>query len=160
MKGQWTFEILETSCKPYPLHWKEKLTGIQDLSAKDYLLLHTIYGHWLGGAVNDFIEEKSLTYRVQLIASHGHTAFHDPSSRMTAQLGDGAAIAAVTGIRTITDFRSVDVALGGQGAPIVPIGEKLLFPDYDFFLISAESQTFLQKEQTRSVLMCVRQTGY
>ena len=53
---------------------------------------------------------------------------------MTAQLGDGAAIAAVTGIRTITDFRSADVALGGQGAPIVPIGEKLLFPEYDFFL--------------------------
>jgi anhydro-N-acetylmuramic acid kinase len=53
---------------------------------------------------------------------------------MTAQLGDGASIAAETGIRTITDFRSVDVALGGQGAPIVPIGEKLLFPDYDLFL--------------------------
>jgi anhydro-N-acetylmuramic acid kinase len=80
------------------------------------------------------MEEKNLTYRVQLISSHGHTAFHDPAKRMTAQLGDGAAIAAVTGIRTITDLRSVDLALGGQGAPIVPIGEKLLFPDYDFFL--------------------------
>ena len=80
------------------------------------------------------MEERNLAYRVQLIASHGHTAFHDPAGRMTAQLGDGAAIAAVTGIRTITDFRSVDLALGGQGAPIVPIGEKLLFPDYDLFL--------------------------
>jgi anhydro-N-acetylmuramic acid kinase len=80
------------------------------------------------------MEEKNLTYRVQLISSHGHTAFHDPAKRMTAQLGDGSAIAAVTGIRTITDLRSVDLALGGQGAPIVPIGEKLLFPDYDFFL--------------------------
>jgi len=132
--GQWIFEIQEAYCKPYPLHWKEKLTGINELSAKEYLLLHTLYGHWLGSAVNDFIEEKNLTYRVQLIASHGHTAFHDPARRMTAQLGDGAAIAAVTGIRTITDFRSIDLALGGQGAPIVPIGEKLLFPDYDLFL--------------------------
>jgi anhydro-N-acetylmuramic acid kinase len=132
--GQWTFEILETYCRPYPLDWKEKLTGIIGLSAKDYLLLHAAYGHWLGNAVNDFMEERTLTYRVQLIASHGHTAFHDPARRMTAQLGDGAAIAAVTGIRTITDFRSVDLALGGQGAPIVPIGEKLLFPDYDLFL--------------------------
>jgi anhydro-N-acetylmuramic acid kinase len=132
--GQWTYEILETFCKPYPVDWKEKLTGINGLLAKEYLLLHTSYGHWLGNAVNDFMEEKNLTYRVQLISSHGHTAFHDPAKRMTAQLGDGAAIAAVTGIRTITDLRSVDLALGGQGAPIVPIGEKLLFPDYDFFL--------------------------
>jgi anhydro-N-acetylmuramic acid kinase len=132
--GEWTFEILETYCKPYTPDWREKLTHINGLSAKDYLLLHTAYGHWLGNAVNDFIEERHLAYRVQLIASHGHTAFHDPSKRMTAQLGDGAALAAVTGIRTITDLRSVDVALGGQGAPIVPIGEKLLFPDYDLFL--------------------------
>ena len=132
--GQWTYEILETFCKPYPVDWKEKLTGINGLTAKDYLLLHTLYGHWLGNAVNDFMEERNLAYRVQLISSHGHTAFHDPARRMTAQLGDGAAIAAVTGIRTITDLRSVDLALGGQGAPIVPIGEKLLFPDYDLFL--------------------------
>ena len=81
-----------------------------------------------------FWKKKAWHYRVQLIASHGHTTFHDPAKRMTAQLGDGAAIAAVTGIRSITDFRSVDMALGGQGAPIVPIGEKLLFPEYDLFL--------------------------
>jgi anhydro-N-acetylmuramic acid kinase len=132
--GEWIFEILETGCKPYTPDWKEKLTGINGLSAKEYLLLHTAYGHWLGNAVNDFMEEKNLAYRVQLIASHGHTSFHDPAKRMTAQLGDGAALAAVTGIRSITDFRSVDLALGGQGAPIVPIGEKLLFPEYDLFL--------------------------
>src|SRR4051812_15397533 len=131
---QWTFEILESCCKPYPDEWKKRLTGINKLFAKDYLLLHTAYGHWLGKAVNEFLEEKNLTYKVQLIALHGHTTFHDPAHQMTAQLGDGAAIAAITGIRTITDFRSVDVALGGQGAPIVPIGEKLLFPDFDLFL--------------------------
>ncbi len=132
--GQWTFEILETSCKSYPADWKEKLTGISGLTAKEYLQLHAAYGHWVGMSVNDFMEERNLAYRVQLIASHGHTAFHDPVHRMTAQLGDGSAIAAETGIRTITDLRSVDVALGGQGAPIVPIGEKLLFPDFHLFL--------------------------
>jgi anhydro-N-acetylmuramic acid kinase len=132
--GQWTFEILESACIPYMAEWKKKLSGVAGLSAKDYLLLHTAYGHWLGNEVNYFLEEKNLAYRVQLIASHGHTAFHFPAQRTTAQLGDGAAIAAVTGIRTITDLRSIDVALGGQGAPIVPIGEKLLFPDYELFL--------------------------
>src|SRR5579862_2138913 len=132
--GKWTFEIQDSGCIPYSAEWKKKLSNPGELSAKDYLILHTQYGHYLGTCVNEFLEEKNLAYRVQLIASHGHTAFHFPSERMTAQLGDGAAIAAITGIRTITDFRSVDIALGGQGAPIVPIGEKLLFPEYDFFL--------------------------
>jgi anhydro-N-acetylmuramic acid kinase len=132
--GKWAFEIQESACIVYPVEWKNKLSGITGLSARDYLLLHTAYGHWLGKTVNDFLEERNLAYRVQLIASHGHTAFHFPAQQMTAQLGDGAAIAAVTGIRTITDFRSVDTALGGQGAPIVPIGEKLLFTEYDLFL--------------------------
>jgi anhydro-N-acetylmuramic acid kinase len=132
--GRWTFDIQQSSCVPYPVKWKEKLSGVTGLSAKDYLLLHTEYGHWLGHTVNNFLEENNLAYRVQLISSHGHTAFHFPERQMTAQIGDGAAIAAVTGIRTITDLRSVDIALGGQGAPVVPIGEKLLLPEYDFFL--------------------------
>lgn len=69
-----------------------------------------------------------------MIASHGHTTFHAPGGGMTAQLGEGAAIAATTQINVVSDLRSLDVAFGGQGAPIVPIGEKLLFPDYSLFL--------------------------
>jgi anhydro-N-acetylmuramic acid kinase len=132
--GKWQFEVLETACIPYTSEWRKNLSDAVSLSAKDYLLLHTAYGRYIGDCINHFLEEKNLAYRVQLIASHGHTAFHIPAQKMTAQLGDGAAIAAVTGIRTITDLRSVDIALGGQGAPIVPIGEKLLFPEFDFFL--------------------------
>ena len=132
--GKWQFDLAESACIPYPETWRKNLAGLTGLSAKEYMLLHTAYGHYLGNCVNDFLEEKNLAYQIQLIASHGHTAFHFPSRHTTAQLGDGAAIAAVTGIRTITDFRSVDVALGGQGAPIVPIGEKLLFPEFDLFL--------------------------
>jgi anhydro-N-acetylmuramic acid kinase len=132
--GKWGFEIQESGCIPYSAEWKKNLSDPGRLSAKDYLILHAKYGSYLGNCVNDFLEEKNMAYRVQLIASHGHTAFHFPSGRMTAQLGDGAAIAAITGVRTITDFRSVDIALGGQGAPIVPIGEKMLFPEYEYFL--------------------------
>jgi anhydro-N-acetylmuramic acid kinase len=132
--GKWQFEIQESVCIPYPGRWRESLSTYSMNSAREYLLLHSAYGHYLGNCVNDFLEERGLAYRVQLIASHGHTAFHMPDQHMTAQLGDGAAIAAVTGIRTITDLRAVDIALGGQGAPIVPIGEKLLFPEYDLFL--------------------------
>jgi anhydro-N-acetylmuramic acid kinase len=132
--GKWIFDIRETACIAYSPALKEKLSLATGLSAGDYLLLHTEYGRFLGEAVNAFIEERALAYQVQLIASHGHTSFHIPEKRMTAQLGDGAAIAAVTGIHTITDLRSGDVALGGQGAPVVPIGEKLLFAEYDLFL--------------------------
>jgi anhydro-N-acetylmuramic acid kinase len=148
--GKWQFEIRNFGCIHYTNAWKQKLSGVAGLTAKDYLLLHTEYGHYLGECVNDFLEEKNLAYKVQLISSHGHTAFHMPEHLMTAQLGDGAAIAAVTGIRTITDLRSLDVALGGQGAPIVPIGEKLLFSEYDMFLniggianLSANTESFI-----------------
>ncbi|HYM95206.1 MAG TPA: anhydro-N-acetylmuramic acid kinase, partial [Chitinophagaceae bacterium] len=73
-------------------------------------------------------------YQVSLVSSHGHTTFHIPEKKMNAQLGDGAAIAAETQLPVVTDLRALDVALGGQGAPIVPIGEKFLLSEYDLFL--------------------------
>ena len=132
--GIWTFDIRETTCIPYSAGWQKKLSDLTNLSAKDYLLLNAEYGRYIGNAVQAFIEEKNLAFQVQLISSHGHTAFHLPASGITAQLGNGAGISAITGIRTITDLRAVDVALGGQGAPIVPIGENMLFPEYHLFL--------------------------
>jgi anhydro-N-acetylmuramic acid kinase len=133
-KGEWTFEILEADCYAYPEEWAEKLKNAIHLNALDYQLLHAEYGHYLGKEVNRFIEEKSLHYKVALIASHGHTTFHVPQKKMTGQLGDGAAIAAQTGVNVVSDLRALDVAFGGQGAPIVPIGEKLLLKDYTMFL--------------------------
>jgi len=132
--GAWKYEVLAADCYPYSPEWLEKLKGATSLNALDYLLLHTEYGHYTGAMVNRFIEAHNLHYKVQLIASHGHTTFHMPSAKMTAQLGDGAAIAASTGINVVSDLRAINMALGGQGAPIVPIGEKLLFGDYRFFL--------------------------
>ncbi|MBS1662566.1 MAG: anhydro-N-acetylmuramic acid kinase [Bacteroidetes bacterium] len=130
----WEYTLVKTACYDYSEEWKERLTNAPSLSALDYQLLHTEYGHYLGEQVLKFIDEFSLYYQVQLIASHGHTAFHLPAKKMTAQLGDGAAIAAKTKINVVSDLRALDVALGGQGAPIVPIGERLLFPEYDAFL--------------------------
>jgi anhydro-N-acetylmuramic acid kinase len=132
--GNWSFEILEASSKPYDDIWKSKLSNAHNLSAMDYQLLHTEFGHYTGREINYFIEKYHLQHRVNLVASHGHTTFHIPHKKMTAQLGDGAAIAAVTKLPVVSDLRAVDIALGGQGAPIVPIGEKLLFAGYDCFL--------------------------
>ena len=132
--GNWSYQIREADCYPYTSEWKEKLSSSVHLNARDYLLLHSEYGHYLGQEVNRFIREKGIEFQVGLIASHGHTSFHLPGQGMTAQLGDGAAIAAETGLPVVTDLRALDVAFGGQGAPIVPIGEQLLLKGYDLFL--------------------------
>lgn len=132
--GKWSFEIIHSICYEYPAEWVEKLRNATTLSALDYLLLHVDYGHYTGKLVNGFIDTFGLHHKVDLVASHGHTSFHIPSKKLTAQLGDGAAIAAVTGLPVIADLRSMDLALGGEGAPIVPAGEKLLFQDYDLLL--------------------------
>lgn len=133
-RGKWGFKILAADCYEYASEWKEQLRSVTESSALEYQLLHTAYGHYLGKQALRFIEEHALFYKVALIASHGHTAFHYPQQKMTAQLGDGAAIAAVTGLPVVSDLRAVDIAFGGQGAPIVPIGEKLLFAEYNLFL--------------------------
>lgn len=131
--GKWSFQILESECPPYPADWVERLRNAISLPAKEYMLLHTAYGHYLGQQVNAFIDRHQLQYKVALVSSHGHTTFHLPPD-MTGQIGDGAALAAETGLPVVTDLRAVDVALGGQGAPIVPMGERLLWKDTAFFL--------------------------
>lgn len=132
--GKWSYTVKAAACYPYEQEWIGRLQQATLLNAKDYLLLHTAFGHYMGEQVNRFVEENGLHYQVQLISSHGHTSFHLPAQKTTAQLGDGAAIAAITGINVVSDLRAMDVALGGQGAPIVPIGEKLLWPEYDILL--------------------------
>ncbi|MFT3703371.1 MAG: anhydro-N-acetylmuramic acid kinase [Agriterribacter sp.] len=132
--GKWSFDIIHADCYTYTPELKDKLQSATSFNALNYQLLHTAYGHYLGEQVNAFINKYQLHYKVQLIASHGHTTFHVPAQKMTAQLGDGAAIAAETGIPVVSDLRALDIALGGQGAPIVPIGDKLLFGSYNYCL--------------------------
>src|SRR5690606_21572387 len=81
-------------------------------------------------SINEFIR-KNKTGKIDLIASHGHTVFHNPAENYTLQIGNGAAIFAATQIKTVCDFRVQDVALGGQGAPLVPIGDEMLFGEFD-----------------------------
>ena len=132
--GKWTYEIIQADCYPYSAEWEERLRNATNLSARDYQLLHAEYGHYTGQQVNRFIDAYQLHYKVAVIASHGHTTFHLPAQKMTAQLGDGAALAAETQLPVVSDLRALDVAFGGQGAPIVPIGEKLLWTEYAYFL--------------------------
>lgn len=132
--GQWSFQLEKAACYAYDAAWEKRLQSATMLSAFDYCQLHIDYGHYLGKQVNRFIEENNLHYQVGLIGSHGHTVFHSPATGMTAQIGDGASLAAETGLPVVSDLRAMDLALGGQGAPIVPIGECTLFSEYSLLL--------------------------
>lgn len=132
--GNWNYEIKHAACISYDKTWENDLQEAIHLNAKDYLLLHSKYGEFTGKKINEFIEKNNLHHQVNLIASHGHTTFHLPEFKMTHQLGDGSAIASETKLPVVSDLRSLDVAFGGQGAPIVPLGEKLLFFNYNYFL--------------------------
>jgi anhydro-N-acetylmuramic acid kinase len=134
VRGQWGYQFLHTDCISYPAEWITRLQQAANISVGDFLKLNTAYGRYLGEQVNGFITKNSIEHQVHFIASHGHTVFHEPGNYTTFQLGDGASIAAVTKLPVISDLRSLDVALGGQGAPIVPIGDKLLFGTYDYLL--------------------------
>jgi anhydro-N-acetylmuramic acid kinase len=120
-----TFKILGAKTSHYSPLWKKRLSDITIASAEDYFKLHAVYGQFIAEEANQFL--KALKIQPDLIASHGHTVFHQPALGFSTQIGCGATIAANTGITTVCDFRSLDVALHGQGAPLVPIGDKLLF---------------------------------
>ncbi len=134
------FEILAAETYPYPAQWMERLSTLEKASAYQYCLANVELGHYIGQQVNRFREAHPGP--VDAIASHGHTIFHQPVNRvatagnnpvygLTTQIGDGDAIAAETGLPVVYNFRTLDVALGGQGAPLVPIGDELLFGQYD-----------------------------
>lgn len=129
---KWFFNIVEAGNIPYTSSWKEKLSSAFNKDSEELKKLDIEYGQYLGTITKKFISKYEL--EPKLIASHGHTIFHRPEERYTLQIGDGQSIADITGIMTINDFRSEDVRKGGQGAPLVPIGDKYLFADYPICL--------------------------
>ena len=134
IRGQWRFELRAQKCIEYTEQWQNRLRNAAQLTARDFVQLDYDLGQYMGQEVKAFIEENHLDHQVQLIVSHGHTIFHAPKDGISTQIGSAAAIAAITSINVIDQLRQLDIALGGQGAPLVPIGEKLLFPDYQSFL--------------------------
>ncbi|MET3036148.1 anhydro-N-acetylmuramic acid kinase [Chryseobacterium sp. NRRL B-14859] len=129
-QDRWTFQILKTETLPYSENWENKLKNSIRLSAEELLELHSEYGFYLGEQVLQFIKKYQLE-NISLIASHGHTVFHQPQRKFTLQIGDGRAIKIATGLPVVYDFRSQDVLMNGNGAPLVPIGDELLFPAYN-----------------------------
>lgn len=129
-KHSWSFEIIKAETISYSEMLHNQLKDAIFLSAEQLLELHSEYGFFLGQSVKHFIEKHQLK-NIDLIASHGHTVYHQPQKKFTLQIGDGRAIKLVTGIPVVYDFRSQDVLMGGNGAPLVPIGDELLFSEYN-----------------------------
>ena len=126
-----SFEIQEAITIPYTESQKESLKLMQ-ASALDLVKADFAFGKLIGESVKAFVASKRL--KVDFVASHGHTVFHQPHLGFTSQIGNGAAISAACGLPVVSDFRSMDVAMGGQGAPLVPIGDLLLFGQYKYCL--------------------------
>lgn len=130
--NKWNFRVLEAETDTYSPEWKQQLTYAVKLSGQELIKLDSTYGAYIGEKVNQFLKKHPI--RIDFISSHGHTVYHQPEKRVTLQIGNGADILAISGITTISNFRSVDVALGGQGAPLVPVGDELLFDEYKYCL--------------------------
>jgi anhydro-N-acetylmuramic acid kinase len=155
ISGKWSYEILAAECIPYPEPIASALKSAATVSVPEFLKLHTSYGHYVGEQVNHFIRRHELQHKVHFIASHGHTVWHEPAARTTCQIGDGAAIAAWTLLPVVSDLRNMDIALAGQGAPIVPIADKMLFADYDFCLnLGGIANVTVNKEETLAFDIC------
>lgn len=129
---KWAYKIIETACIDYSEQWRKRLQDLPNSSAKKFCQTHFDYGHLLGEMTDNFLQKKQL--KADLIASHGHTIFHSPKTNMTAQIGEGSAIAKATNCIVVNDLRTADIAHNGQGAPIVPLVDRLLFNKYKAWL--------------------------
>ncbi|MEL7252139.1 MAG: anhydro-N-acetylmuramic acid kinase [Bacteroidota bacterium] len=123
---RWEFHAGETIS--YSPDWQHQLRTSIQLPGRELWHLHTHLGLLYGQEVKAFADRHQAS--VDFVASHGHTVFHDPQRQTTTQIGDGAAMAAVLQLPVIDQFRTQDMALGGQGAPLAPLADQYLFPKY------------------------------
>jgi anhydro-N-acetylmuramic acid kinase len=124
------FKILSSDTIKYSVEWESKLREGIHKNPEELLVLDADYGVLLSKLVLSFIEKYQIT-ELDFIASHGHTILHKPDEGYTLQIGNGKIISKKTNQKVICDFRTQDVSLGGQGAPLVPVGDELLFSEYD-----------------------------
>lgn len=147
-KGKWSFNLVEAETISYSKDWENKLKSAPTLSGEELTELNSKYGDFIGERVLFLMENKN--FAPDIVASHGHTVFHQPEKSYTLQIGNGACISALTNTLIVADFRIGDMALGGQGAPLVPIGDKLLFSEYNYCLnLGGFANISFEKEDKR-----------
>lgn len=128
----WQYEIIDAVTNDYDDFWRNKLKSAENCSSLEFVKINTEFAELVGVKINEFICKGNLYKNIDFIALHGHTIFHQPQLRFTTQICNAPVVAAITKQNIVYDFRSMDVALNGQGAPLVPIGDELLFRNYDY----------------------------
>lgn len=131
--GKWAFDIRNAVTIPYTDEWLQRLKDAVSLSPPELISLNEAYTRLLGQTILNFIRDNEIE-NLDAVCSHGHTILHNPSAGYTLQIGNLPEISNFVRQTVVCDFRVQDVKLGGQGAPLVPIGDRLLFPDYDYCL--------------------------
>lgn len=129
-RNKWHFKIHCTQTQPFSKNWHRTLGSLTGLTASELTQIDKEFTQLLGGMIVEFIETNRLT-AIDAICSHGHTALHQPDQGITYQIGNRSELATLIGCPVVCDFRKQDVVLGGQGAPLVPVGDRLLFSEYD-----------------------------
>ncbi len=133
LKEHWSFEIVNAETVEYPSNWYKTLKALVNKSLDELKAIDGDYTEYLAKVIKDFINKYNIK-NIDAICSHGHTALHQPEKKLTYQIGNKPFLAEILQETVVCDFRVQDVELGGQGAPLVPIGDKLLFSNYDFCL--------------------------
>ena len=129
----WSFKIINSKTYKYEDSTTEILNEISRKSIKEIKEIDVEYSKKLAKMINEFINEFSIN-KIDFVSSHGHTAIHDPSNLITYQMGNLSTLSKEINQKVICDFRVQDINLGGQGAPLVPVGEEYLFSDYNSFI--------------------------
>ena len=151
VKPTYSAQIITAKTQSYPDFWVEKLQEAVHYNANDLQELNASYTQYLGTAIHQFIEKNKISRdHIDAVCSHGHTILHQPDQGYTLQIGNLPAIADIVKCKMVCDFRVQDVALGGQGAPLVPIGDQLLFPAYDYCInLGGFANVSMQKNEAR-----------
>ena len=150
-EGVWGFDIVTAETIAYPEEWKRKLEKCSLLSRVQIDHLNLEYTDYLAETILNFLKEHEIAkVDVEAICSHGHTVWHRPENGLTIQIGNLSALAKKTGVKVVCDFRVQDVELGGQGAPLVPIGDQMLFKEFDYCLnLGGFANISLEMNKTR-----------
>jgi len=133
VSSQWKYNILNTETIPYTEVWKRKLQDGISFSEIQLQVLNREYTQYLSEVIGAFIQKYSIN-KIDAVCSHGHTILHQPYNGITLQIGNLPVLSQLIKQKVVCDFRVEDVTLGGQGAPLVPIGDELLFNEYDYCL--------------------------
>lgn len=132
LSGKLSFDLVDTAAIPFDENMMSRLGVGATMDVRSLKKLEVDLSRYIAESVNQFLEAGAHT--ADYISCHGHTIWHVPEDGYTVQIGQGAIISELTGTPCICDLRSNDMAVGGQGAPVAPIVEQILFPEFDFYI--------------------------